>query len=176
MSKLEPDLDMASAFLLDLGGPDAEFAFQVFPDKKDATGVKRTWKCGTLEEHADWLEASNNAGAGIFVMVNEGDGKGRSTQNVTRVRALFVDLDGAPIEPVLKAEPRPPIVVESSPDRFHAYWPVNDCSLEEFKPLQQFLAGRFDGDTSVCDLPRVMRLPGFWHLKAEPFLTRRVTQ
>lgn len=50
-------------------------------------------------------------GAGAFVMVDEGgDGKGRYASNVTRVRAHFVDLDGAPIEPVLAAV-RPHIVV-----------------------------------------------------------------
>lgn len=44
--------------------------------------------------------------------------------------------------------------------------------LDAFKPAQRALAGKFQGDTSVCDLPRVMRLPGFVHRKGEPFVTR----
>ena len=49
-------------------------------------------------------------GHGIFVMVNEGDLKGRSAINVIRVRALFVDLDGASVEPLLETEALPRIL------------------------------------------------------------------
>ena len=56
---------------------------------------------GTLAEHAETLAGLNARGAGVFVMVNEGDSKGRKATNVQRVRALFVDLDGAPLEPVI---------------------------------------------------------------------------
>jgi hypothetical protein len=41
--------------------------------------------------------------------------------------------------------------------------------------LQKDLAARFSGDPKVCDLPRVMRLPGFYHRKAAPFLTRIIS-
>ena len=107
-------------------------------------------------------------------MVNEGDGKGRTESNVTRVRAHFVDLDGAPIEPVLEAGAPPNIVVESSPKKWHAYWLVSDSALPDFKPRQQTMAAQFAGDPSVNDLPRVLRMPGFWHLKETPFQTRLV--
>jgi hypothetical protein len=37
------------------------------------------------------------------------------------------------------------------------------------------LAHKFNGDKSVSDLARVMRLPGFYHRKTDtPFLTRLV--
>jgi hypothetical protein len=42
----------------------------------------------------------NREGAGVFVTVNETDLKGRTAKNITSVRAVFVDLDGAPLEPV----------------------------------------------------------------------------
>ena len=63
------------------------------------------------------------------------------------------------------------MVVSSSPDRWHAYWLISDCPLETFGPTQQRLAAMFNGDPSVSDLPRVMRLPGFYHLKGEPFMS-----
>jgi hypothetical protein len=46
--------------------------------------------------------------------------------------------------------------------------------LEEFPALQRSLAKRFAGDPAVSDLPRVMRLPGFFHQKKDstPFMTR----
>ena len=127
---------------------------------------------GTLEERGDALWDLNQRGAGVFVMVNAGDGGGRKANNVVRVRALFADLDGAPLEPVLAVPLHPHIVVESSPQRYHAYWLVNDCPLEDFTRLQSAIAAKFGSDPKVKDLPRVMRVPGFWHQKGVPFQTR----
>jgi len=127
---------------------------------------------GTLKAHAETLAKLQAQGAGVFITVNECGGKGRGTEMVVKVRALFVDLDGAPLEPVQNGPLAPHIVVESSPGRWHAYWLVSDCPLEEFEELQKALAARFSGDPSVCDLPRVMRVPGFLHQKGEPFRSR----
>ena len=109
------------------------------------------------------LAALNDEGYGVFFTVNETDGLGRKAENIIKVRALFVDLDGAPLDPVLHAPLEPHLIVESSPERYHAYWFVEDVALERFKILQQALARRFNGDPSVCDLPRLMRVPGFLH-------------
>lgn len=120
-----------------------------------------------LEQHSSTLERLNANGAGVFVCVNETDDSGkRRAGNVVRVRALFVDLDGSPLDPVLPYSPS--LVVETSPNRWHAYWLVSDCPLDRFKPLQQALARRFGGDPTVCDLPRLVRLPGFEHRKRDP--------
>jgi hypothetical protein len=129
---------------------------------------------GALTEHTDTLARLNDAGAGIFVMVNGGDGKGRNAGSVQRVRAVFADLDGAPLIPVLNGALQPHIVVESSPGRWHAYWLAEGVPLGQFKGIQQAIAARYGSDPKVCDLPRVMRLPGFLHNKAEPFRTRIV--
>ena len=47
------------------------------------------------------LERLNNGGAGIFVTINETNGRGRKGIDIVRVRALHTDLDGAPLGPVL---------------------------------------------------------------------------
>lgn len=171
---LIPDLGMAETFLNALD-PKGRFTFQTFDDNKERKGrsLAKIFH-GSLSEHAEELAALQQRGAGVFVMVNEGDGNGRATRNVTRVRAHFVDLDGAPIEPVQEAAAPPNIVVESSPNKWHAYWLVNHCALPEFKQVQQNMAIKFAGDPAVCDLPRVLRMPGFWHLKETPFQTRLV--
>lgn len=149
-----------------------QISFQTFDDDKDrkSKALARILH-GTLDQHAAALSALNQQGAGVFVMVNGGDLNGRAAGNVQRVRALFVDLDGAPLEPVLQCGTIPHIVVDSSAGRYHAYWLVSDCTLQEFKPLQQALAAKFGGDSTVNDLPRVMRVPGFYHRKGEPTLT-----
>jgi AAA domain/RepB DNA-primase N-terminal domain len=149
----------------------AKFTFQTFDD--DALREDKSLaliRHGTLMQHWPELVQLNNRGAGIFVTVNATDLKGRTKDNVIKVRALFVDLDGAPLDPVTTCSTPPHIVVESSPGRWHCYWLVCDVPLEAFKPMQKALAARFNGDESVSDLPRVLRLPGFVHRKAEPFL------
>lgn len=175
---LIPDLDMAEAFLnaLDPGGT---FTFQTFDDdkKRKDRSLAQVFH-GPLSMHAKALETLQQRGTGVFVMVNEGDGityEGNKTcrckANVIRVRALWVDLDGSPLAPVMEAY-TPDIVVESSPSRWHGYWLTNDCPLDDFSPRQKQIAAKFNGDKSISDLPRVMRLPGFWHQKDTPFMTR----
>ncbi len=172
---LEPNLQQAQAFLALLAGDEA-VTFQTFDD--GATKNPRLARIlhGNLEEHGATLANLNAQGAGIFVMVNRGDGLGRKAANVTDIRALFVDLDGAPLEPVLACGLDPHIVIESSPARYHAYWLADGCQLDRFTPLQAAIAAKFNGDRVVKDLPRVMRLPGFWHQKGEPFQTRVINQ
>lgn len=180
---LTPDLEQTQRFLqaLDPAGP---FTFQTFDDNKDRSKANRERLGkdpfarvfhGPLERDLDRLVALQQQGVGVFVMVNRGDGLGRSNENVIHIRSHFVDLDGAPIEPVLNTDAPPHIVVESSPGKWHAYWRVQDAVAADFKKRQHALARKFGGDPSVCDLARVMRLPGFWHLKGTPFQTRLVT-
>src|SRR6266851_5435486 len=67
--------------------------------------------------------------------------------------------------------------VESSPGKFHVYWLVDrEFPVDRFTVMQARLAGEFDTDTSVGDLPRVMRLPGFFDMKdpAKPFKVKIV--
>jgi hypothetical protein len=157
---------------------DKVFTFQTFGDGKKDRSLDKTWSDTFSRGTAAVMERLNNAGAGIFVTVNKTDGKGRKNKNVTAVRAPFVDLDGSPIEPVQRWCLKPYIIVESSSNRYHAYWRHDgSIKLEKFKQLQLKLAVKFNGDTSVHDLPRVMWLPGTWHHKNKeaPFQTRIVS-
>jgi RepB DNA-primase from phage plasmid len=169
--KLHIDLEQTRRFLQALVG-DGPGTFQTFDDdeKRKDPALARILH-GTLGQHHKELTRLNKLGAGIFIMVNEGNLKGRATENVVSVRAVFVDLDGAPLQPVKDAPVKPHIIVQSSPGRYHAYWKVSDCTLEQFTPIQKALAQKFQGDPKVNDPPRVMRLPGFYHRKAEPFMT-----
>lgn len=165
-----------AAALLNLLAPGEPVTFQTFGEgaAKSTHGLTRTLH-GMMAEHRETLAALNGRGAGVFWTVNATDGRGRKASNVQRIRALFVDLDGAPVAPV-QASPLPPhAIVESSPGRWHAYWRIADCGLGDFTPMQKALAKRFDADPKVCDLPRVMRLPGFLHCKHSPFESRIVS-
>lgn len=171
---MEIDQQAAVRFLAALS-PDTAYTFQTFDDaKRGRKGLSRVLH-GTYAAKAGQLAELNRKGAGVFVMVNRGDGMGRKADNVTGCRALFLDLDGSPIEPVLAAPIPPRIVVESSPGKWHAYWPVVDLPPDRFTAAQKALAALYEGDPKVHDRPRVMRLPGFVHRKGEPFQTRLVT-
>lgn len=67
--------------------------FQTFNESsKKGNNLARKFH-GSLSQHLVKLEELNRQGAGIFFTVNETDGEGRKTSNITRVRALFIDLD-----------------------------------------------------------------------------------
>lgn len=158
------------------------FTFQTFDDNKAQKNraLARVLH-GTFDQHKDALAQLNARGAGIFVMVNRGDGiihpptkTCRTAKNVVAVRALFVDLDGSPLDPVSACGLRPDVIVESSPGKWHAYWLTNDCPLGEFELRQLQLAEKFKADPAVHDLPRVMRLPGFFHQKEKLFMTNLI--
>lgn len=169
---LLPDYDQANRFFTALtGSTDEPITFQFFDDKDKKNKRKATHRHMKRSSAYAFLHKKQKEGCGVYVMVNAGDGKGRSTKNVVKVRALFIDLDGAPWEEVHKMLP-PHLRIESSPGRWHLYWLVNDCDLWQFKAIQQAIARRFDGDKSCCDLPRVLRVPGFYHLKKQPVMSR----
>ena len=151
---------------------DTRFTFQTFDDRDNNNRQLVRVLHGSLEDNFQKLERLNERGAGIFVTVNRTDLTGRKAENIIETRAVFADLDGAPLAPVLDFELKPHIVVQSSPERWHAYWLCRGIPLEKFNKTQKNIAHRFGADPSIVDLPRVMRVPGFHHLKKEPFLVQ----
>jgi hypothetical protein len=156
-----------------------DFFIQTFDDKKKgnraALSERRINTPEELPKYIPGLKKLNEEqNAGIYFCVNDlGTNKRRSSDNVVSVRAFFVDLDGSPLEPLLKWHLQPNFVVQTSLDRYHAYWLLDDnypAALKLFKPIQRWLADKFNGDKSVNDLGRVMRLPSFNNMKHEPFM------
>jgi hypothetical protein len=101
----------AARFLTKISGP---HIFQTFDDRPQ----KAPYLSRVLHDPSE-LAALNAQGAGVFLMVNEGDGQGRKVANVTRVRAYCADFDGAPLPQGWPLEPS--LTVETSPGKFHAY-------------------------------------------------------
>jgi hypothetical protein len=174
---LKPDLNVAHRFLTLLSQCDETdvFTFQIFPEGAPSSSYPKVLH-GSLLEQGDTLVQANCEGSGIFVTINRTDGKGRRNENIVGVRAVFVDLDGAPLQPVLDAPLSPHVVIESSSGRYHAYWIVEGVTCDEFTSIQKALAARFGGDLQVIDRGRVMRLPGFYHLKKSPYLTNIINE
>lgn len=166
------NLETAKRFLSRIDDTDF-FTFQTFDDNKTRKNPQLVRILnGTFEEHRSELVRLNLQGAGIFFTVNSTDGKGRRAENIKRVRALFVDLDGSPLEPILHSPLEPHLIVQSSEGRYHVYWLVEGVLLDEFPVIQKNLSQKFKADPAVIDLPRVMRLPGFYHHKESPILSK----
>lgn len=158
-------IDDAGRFLQLIDHESESFCFRSFDDSKESRTYLAKKYMGSIQQHANSLEQANQMGAGVFVVINKG---GQRKDEISRIRAVFADTDGAPLDPLLVLEPH--IVIQSSPNRWHVYWLVdNRFPVEQFSSVQLAIATKFDTDPSIKDLSRVMRLPGFKHCKGIPF-------
>ncbi|MCF8999197.1 DUF3987 domain-containing protein [Acinetobacter nectaris] len=167
-------------YMLNILGPGESFTFQTFDDTGSKNKILVSTISGPLEKCFNSLESHNKHGGGVFVTVNQTDGIGRKRENIKRVRALYVDFDKVNNDRVgdlVNLDLAPNMVIESSKGKHHAYWVLDNnptIPLDQFTRLQKRLIQYFadDGaDKAVHDLPRVMRLAGFYHRKNEPYLT-----
>ena len=108
---LKPDQRSASHHIkLLTGRKNAKVMFQVFSDKKGA-GRKAWCKYGRLRDVWKDLIEAQKEGCGVYVTINETDGRGRKSQNIARILALAVDLDGTPLP--LRYQLPPHLVTQS---------------------------------------------------------------
>lgn len=131
---------------------------------------------GTLHEVWQTLCNYNAQGFGIFCNINALDGVGRELSNVSYIRTHVVDLDDvttarASYDQAVAAYPAPTFAVETSAGRYHVYWVVEPYVGNDFYTThQRKLRQLYNGDKSIVDPTRVLRVPGFYHLKSTPFL------
>ncbi len=151
------------------GDADTVCTWQVFDDTGKDWRKARHWSA-PLRKVGKTLIAANLDGCGVFCTVAETDGQGRRARNIRRIRALFVDFDG--VTP--KAAHLPPSMIIQSAAGQHWYWCTTDTRLDAFADAQKRLAAYYGSDPVVHDLPRVMRVPGFWHCKRAPVMVRLV--
>lgn len=155
--------------------------FLLVSESKDLAS-KQSYKLrGTVKKQQDALLDNNRKGFAAFMMVNTSDGDGTKDANVIAVNAVFIDYDGdawanlTTAELLEKFELKPHIIVKSSPGHYHVYWLVTEFPLVDFVATQKVLAAKFDSDPKVCNLARVMRLPGTENLKGpKPFRVKMV--
>lgn len=157
------------------GHPDTIMDWRCINDKNKAVAAHNLR--GTLREMFMKLVEYNQNGWGIFACINAMDGQGRELANTQFIRAHVVDLDDpltshGNYERAINAHPRPHFAVQSSPNKYHLYWLTQPYTGNDFYQLQQRkLAQLYGGDKSIIDSTRVLRIPGFYHLKNDPFLT-----
>jgi hypothetical protein len=124
---------------------------------------------GEVERLLPTLERANAAGAGVFFCVNQCQGQ-RSKKNVTRVRCMHGDFDSATAAMLenVYATLHPSIALTTSgTNRCHLYWLLSKdqaISKEVAEALNKSLV-LLGADLSATDVSRLLRLPGFRHMK-----------
>ena len=121
-------------------------------------------------------------GANLCVTVNETKGDHRRrNRDIVAYRAVWCEDDndneeGKSFDERIRRFPlRPSLIVQSSPGKFHFYWPFKESWPAPRKRRNcgaAFKRGSFDdygGDEAAMDPARVLRLAGSLHLKREPW-------
>jgi putative DNA primase/helicase len=116
------------------------------------------------------LQAINEKGAGIFVARNQCTGH-RNEENVSRIRGIHADMDDITEEQLASVTailPPSMIVQSSGPGRYQLYWQLAEgetLAKAETKAINQCLAEYHGADSAAVDVSRLLRLPGFKHMK-----------
>ena len=139
------------------------------PNELDNT-QQRSWRYpDAAEQAAAYLEAKSSSGCDAYFGVHlfRESGNRRKDNALDRVRAAWVDGDGAKIP---SGWPQPSVVIESSPGREHYYWLLSEpVSPEEAALLSKRLAYGMEADKGKWGLGTVLRVPGTMNFKrAEP--------
>lgn len=128
---------------------------------------------------ADRNEAKrwNEQGFGVFWTVNSFAGP-RRRENLTKINAWAIDMDDgtkdAQRSRLLRSPLVPSLVVETKRG-YQAYWIAKQAKPEHWNAIVlERLVPAFGADKNARDLCRILRVPGFLHLKdpADPFLVR----
>jgi KaiC/GvpD/RAD55 family RecA-like ATPase len=139
----------------------------------------RRWaSLAELPDIVEWLHKHNaceQSRVHAYFGANPRKSKGASqAEGVLLARCLFADFDGgACVEDSLAriksaGYPMPTAIVESG-GGVHAWWrleePVDDAEFWHLR--MKAMASALGSDQSICDWPRIMRLPGFINWKHE---------
>lgn len=181
--------EQSSVFIAAIGAASEPLNFRAIHDQNKALpAIKRR---GTLEQYWQELCEWNNKGYGIFVTISAMDGAGYEAsghpitgqsgdklENVAAIRAHYIDLDDlSAMQDLQRAAshvPPPQFYVQTSPNKAHVYWVLGPQDRYKdgnwFSQNQAKLAQLYNGDPRIADPTRVLRLPGFLHLKGAPHL------
>lgn len=161
-------------------------------DEKEPNFIRKyTFRGTDTDAYTSLIEEEvvkrNNAGFAVYYLPNrfKKSAKQETYKNIEAFRAFVLDLDYAPLAPVIEwAETEgfaPTAVVNTSPDKYQVIWRIEDIYLAANEPssdethitpdrynnLIAALANRFGGDLNTCKATQVFRAPGFIHSKKE---------
>lgn len=149
---------------------------QTFDDKKGRMQKGLTHCKPAKDFKISDLYNLNNLGAGVFFTPNQFK-KQRRKENCVGVNAWFVEIDDVSKEEQwgrLFGSPLIPSLIVESANSYHAYWLAKGGTIENHRQIVINLIEFFGGDHACKDINRVLRIPGFYHNKKEPYLVKLV--
>lgn len=120
----------------------------------------------------------NENGYGIFWTVNEFDGE-RKKENLKKIKSWAIDIDGCVKKDVIKKLKNylfPSLIIETK-NGLHIYWDALDGTINGYREiLETRLIPLFKADKKAKDVARLLRVPGYYHLKDpnNPFLIKEL--
>lgn len=141
---------------------DGPHLIQPFPDTKERRRTPSPL-AGPPRSLVPALHHCQERGFGIGIAINQFSGARRRSDEVSKLRGVFADLDGTglPVFPI-----PPTMTTETSSGNYQCLWGVSHVSLAAFKAVQHHLVVYYGADPRAVDVARVMRLAGTWNLKA----------
>ncbi len=115
-----------------------------------------------VEEALDWCREQDAAGREVYFCAHLLTGEERTAENAAPTGAAWSETDAALIP---EGVTPPPVRVESSPGRFHDYWPqTQPIPPEEGVEINRTLHHTIGGD-SGWHLTKLLRVPGTHNYK-----------
>lgn len=127
------------------------------------------------EEARRW----NAEGHGIFLSINTFNGA-RRIENLVRLNAWAIDMDAGTKDEQRRRIERSPLVpsrIVETKRGFQCYWLAKDARPEHWNAIVlDRLVPHFGADKNARDIARILRMPGYYHLKdpSDPFLVQVV--
>jgi hypothetical protein len=114
---------------------------------------------------AEWALKKSEEGREVYFCAHLLTKPQRIKENAAQVHSLWGDLDGAALP---NGELKPTAIVESSPNRYHAYWRLEaGIPPKTAEQLNRRLASHIGADPSGFDLTQLLRVPGTRNNKPE---------
>ena len=138
--------------------------FMLHDQHSDVSGAKAI----AHSEASAW----NKRGYGIFWTVNDFEGD-RQSDSCRKINAWFFEIDDKPKYYQLALIEKgliPSLIIETK-NSYHTYFFAKSASIDSFEDVQRRLIHFYKSDPKIKDPVRLMRAPGFKHMKnpAEPF-------
>lgn len=173
------DIDFSTFIRAFFHDEKANIYLRTIDDNKDRKEPSRNYEVELryLERIIPTLQKANDNGHGVFFVVNGGGQHDDQVITSKSCTAQYMEIDedknGNTISfdeqlNIINSFPLRPSIVVRTRKSLHSYWLLRNGDIKKFRTIQKRLISYFHSDSSIQNESRVMRVPGFFHCKAEP--------
>lgn len=145
---------------------------QTFCDKKSGDKNRvRIFPMSQLKQRWDELQELNEQGAGVYFTPNPCKG-GRKEENVTSIEWIYCDIDDKTKDEqaeLIQKSPIYPDIINESSRGYHLLWKCHFSNKEKFELAIKGIIQYFGADPAISSTNEVLRFPGFFHMKNDPY-------